>query len=417
LTATSGANQIALSWGASTGATQYQIYRGTGRSDSEANTPIHTTTGTTYTDTGLNNGTTYYYNVSATNSVGISPDCDEITAVPGGTNNPPPTPTGVAASPGNAMISVSWSSSNGATSYNIYRSTASGAEGTTAIATTTGLSFDNTGLSNGTKYYYKVSATNSVGTSGQSAEVSSTPAAGGPPPTPMNVSAAAGDSQVTVSYNASSGATSYNIFRSTTSGGEGTTAIATTANTSFTNTGLANGTTYFYKVSASNANGSSAQSSEVSATPAASGNSTAIDCGGVGAGSFVADTDFTGGTTLNHANTIDTTGVTNPAPVEVYQTARVGTFSYTIPGFVAGSSHTVRLHFCETYFSTTGSRTFNVSINGTQVLTNFDILVASGAKNKANVQQFTENANSSGQYVIAFTSVVNQSLVSGIEIL
>jgi hypothetical protein len=57
-----------------------------------------------------------------------------------------------------------------------------------------------------------------------------------------------------------------------------------------------------------------------------------------------------------------------------------------------------------------------VSLNGTQVLTNFDIVAAAGAKNKAVIEQFTENANSSGQYVITFTSVVNQSLVSGIEI-
>ena len=106
----------------------------------------------------------------------------------------------------------------------------------------------------------------------------------------------------------------------------------------------------------------------------------------------------------------------NPAPMAVYQSARVGNFTYTIPGFTAGSSHTVRLHFAETFFSSAGSRTFDVSINGTQVLTNFDIFAATGAKNKAVIEQFTENANSSGGYVITFTSVVNQSLVSGIEV-
>jgi len=130
----------------------------------------------------------------------------------------------------------------------------------------------------------------------------------------------------------------------------------------------------------------------------------------------MADMDFAGGTTINHANTIDLSKVTNPAPMAVYQTARIGNFTYTIPGFVAGSSHTVRLHFAETYFSTPGSRTFNVSINGTQVLKAFDIYAAAGGKNIANIQQFTENANSSGEYVITFTSVVNNALVSGIEI-
>jgi hypothetical protein len=131
---------------------------------------------------------------------------------------------------------------------------------------------------------------------------------------------------------------------------------------------------------------------------------------------FVADVDFTGGSMINHANTIDVSGVTGPAPAAVYQTARVGNFTYTIPGFAAGSSHTVRLHMCETYHTGAGQRTFNVSINGTQVLSAFDIFATAGATNKATVQQFTTTANASGQYVIQFTTVLDNSLVSGIEI-
>ncbi len=136
---------------------------------------------------------------------------------------------------------------------------------------------------------------------------------------------------------------------------------------------------------------------------------------------FVADEDFSGGATINHANTINTSKVTNPAPAAVYQTSRIATatvrsFTYTIPGLTAGSSHTVRLHFCETFFTTTGSRVFNVSINGTQVLTNFDIVAASGGQNIANVQQFTATADASGNITITFTSVTNNALISGIEI-
>jgi hypothetical protein len=131
---------------------------------------------------------------------------------------------------------------------------------------------------------------------------------------------------------------------------------------------------------------------------------------------YVADVSFSGGTPINHPNAIDVTGVTNPAPAAVYQTARTGNFTYTVPGFAASSSHTVRLHFAETYFSTAGSRTFNVALNGTAVLTGFDVFAAAGAKNKAVVRPFTQPANASGAYVITFTSVVNNSLVSGIEI-
>jgi hypothetical protein len=141
-----------------------------------------------------------------------------------------------------------------------------------------------------------------------------------------------------------------------------------------------------------------------------------IDTGGPGASPFVADEDFAGGSTIHHANPIDLSGVTNPAPTAVYQTARIGNFTYTVPGFAAGSSHTIRLHFAETYFTTTGSRVFDVSINGTQALTGFDIVATAGAGNKAVIEPVVENASPSGAYVIQFTSVVNNSLVSGIEI-
>jgi hypothetical protein len=100
----------------------------------------------------------------------------------------------------------------------------------------------------------------------------------------------------------------------------------------------------------------------------------------------------------------------------VYQTGRDANFTYTIPGFTANSSHTVRLHFAETYWSSAGSRVFDVSINGTQILTNFDIFAAAGAKNKAVIEQFSVPANSGGQYVIQFTTVKDNSLVNGIEV-
>jgi hypothetical protein len=141
-----------------------------------------------------------------------------------------------------------------------------------------------------------------------------------------------------------------------------------------------------------------------------------INSGGPAEGPFVADIDFAGGATISHLNNIDLSGVTSSAPMAVYQTARTGNFTYTLSGFNPQSSHTVRLHFAETYFSAAGSRTFNVSINGTRVLTNFDIFAAASGQNKAVIEQFTENASPTGDYVITFTSVINNALVSGIEI-
>jgi Malectin domain len=76
----------------------------------------------------------------------------------------------------------------------------------------------------------------------------------------------------------------------------------------------------------------------------------------------------------------------------------------------------VRLHFAETYWTAKGQRVFNVSINGTQVLSNFDIVGAAGAANKAVVEQFPVTSSATGTVTIQFTSVVDQAQVNGIEI-
>lgn len=235
---------------------------------------------------------------------------------------------------------------------------------------------------------------------------------------------AASSSQINLSWTASTSscAVSYNVFRSTTSGFTPSTSnriASALTGTTFSDTGLAASTTYFYLVQATNSGGTSGSSNQASATTqAGTAGPVQINSGGPAVSPFVADTGFAGGSTINHANTIDLSGVTNPAPMAVYQTARIGNFSYTIPAaaFAAGSSHTVRLHFAETFWSAAGSRVFNVTINGTAVLTNFDIFAAAGAKNKAIIEQFTVNANANGQYVIQFTPVKDNSLVSGIEI-
>ncbi len=245
---------------------------------------------------------------------------------------------------------------------------------------------------------------------------------GTPPQAPSNLAATAtSTSAITLSWTASptSGVT-YDLFRSTTSGftPSSSNQIASGATrTSFSDSGLTCNKTYFYLVEAANSEGTSTPSNQASATTQVCVWSLIqINAGGPAATPFLADKDFTGGGTIHHANTIDLSEVPNPAPMAVYQTARVGNFAYALPGFTTGSSHTVRLHFAETYFSTAGSRKFNVTINGARVLSTFDIFAAAGTKNKAIVKQFTLNANASGQYIVQFTSVVDQSLLSGIEV-
>jgi len=185
----------------------------------------------------------------------------------GGSSAVPPVPVGLVATAGNAQLSLSWTASNGATLYYVKRSTTSGGP-YTQISAPSATSYTDTGLTNGTKYFYVVSAYNSAGQSANSSEVSATPTAPSTPPAvPANLQATAGNAQVSLSWTASSGATSYHLKRSTTSG-SGYTQIAAPTATSYTDTGLTNGIVYFYVVSALNAAGESANSAQATATPA-----------------------------------------------------------------------------------------------------------------------------------------------------
>ena len=154
------------------------------------------------------------------------------------------------------------------------------------------------------------------------------------------------------------------------------------------------------------------------ALPASAAGSGGVDisAGGPAAAPFVADEDFTGGATAATTNAITTTGVTNPAPQSVYQHNRYGNFTYTVPGLTAGASYNVRLDFAEEYWTTAGSRTFNVLINGAQVLTSFDIFATAGGEFKAVAESFTATASSAGAVTIQFVTVKDNAQVNGIEI-
>jgi fibronectin type 3 domain-containing protein/lysophospholipase L1-like esterase len=275
LAATPGNAQVGLTWTASSGATSYNVYRGT-TAGGESTTAIATgVTTPSYTNTGLTNGTAYYYKVAAVNGSGTSAYSNEATATPSG-GSAPSSPTGLAATPGNAQVGLTWSTSAGATSYNVYRGTTAGGESTTAIATgLTSAAYTDSGVTNGTAYYYKVAAVNSVGTSGYSNEASATPTGGSVPAAPTGLAATAGNAQVGLSWTASSGATSYNLYRGTSAGEESGTAVATgITTTTYTDTGLTNGTAYYYKVAAVNSVGTSGYSNEASATPTSGGGTT-----------------------------------------------------------------------------------------------------------------------------------------------
>jgi fibronectin type 3 domain-containing protein len=262
LSAAAGNAQVVLNWTASSRATAYNVKRSitTGGPYAQISTP----TVPNFTDTGLTNGTAYFYVVSASNSVGQSANSAEVNATP--VPPPPATPTGLAATAGNAQVSLNWNASTGATSYHVKRSTASGSE--TQISAPASNSFTDTGLTNGTKYFYLVSAVNSGGESANSSEVNATPTApAAPPATPTGLQGTAGNAQVSLSWDASTGAMSYNVKRSTANGGPFSATLASPAVTNYIDTAVTNGTTYYYVVSAVNASGESANSAQASATP------------------------------------------------------------------------------------------------------------------------------------------------------
>ncbi|HEV8246347.1 MAG TPA: PA14 domain-containing protein [Polyangiaceae bacterium] len=142
-----------------------------------------------------------------------------------------------------------------------------------------------------------------------------------------------------------------------------------------------------------------------------------INAGGGAFSPFGADGFYAGGSTYGTGSSISTAGVSNPAPASVYQTERYGNATYTFTGLTALASHTVRLHFAEIFQSSAGSRLFNVAINGTTVLSSFDIFAAAGGANKAIVKEFTVAADSNGKIAIAFATVRDNAKISGIEIL
>jgi fibronectin type 3 domain-containing protein len=424
---------INLGWTASTAQSActtitYNVYRSTtaGFTPSSANQVASGLTTTAYSDTALNCGTSYYYLVVAADAFGSSAASSQATATtqPCPCSVAPTTPTGLSATAASTTATnLGWTASTapaGCTiTYSVTRNGASAASGLT------GTTFGDSGLTCSTAYTYTVVATDAFGSSAASSPATATTQAcpcSAAPPTPTGLSAtAASTSAINLGWTASTPPSNCTVTYSVTR--NGASAASGLTGTTFGDSGLTCNTGYTYTVTAADAFGSSAASSPASATTSACTTSVQINAGGAAVAPFVADVDFTGGATINHANTINLNGQPNPAPAAVYQTAHVAatagagtTFSYTIPGYTAGSSHTVRLHFCETFWTAIGQRVFNVSINGTQVLANFDVFKTAGGQNRALIQSFTANANSSGQYVIVFTSVTDKALISGIEI-
>ncbi|MCB9377572.1 MAG: pre-peptidase C-terminal domain-containing protein [Holophagales bacterium] len=420
LTATAGNNSASLSWSGSSGV--YDVYRNETGCNAGFTKVANDLSGSSYNDTAVANGITYYYQVvaqpSGNEAAASSPStCRTVTPTGGGTCTPPAAPTGVSANAtSQTAASVSWSASSGATSYAVFRSTTSGS-GYSQVGTSTSTSFSDSGLSCNTTYYYVIQASNGSCSSGNSSQASTTtqacsgggsvlangvpvtgisgaaaslqywtmevpagatnlsfqlsggsgdadmyvkfgsapttssydcrpylngnnesctfatPSAGTwhvmlrgysaysgaslvgsftetptctPPSAPTGVSAS-GSSQTaaSVSWSASSGATSYIVSRSSTSGGPYS-QVGTTSGTSFSDSGLTCNTSYYYVVKASNGTCESGNSSQASAT------TQACSSGGGVLANGVPETNVSGATGSQQFWTMDVpSGATN----------------------------------------------------------------------------------------------------------
>jgi hypothetical protein len=169
----------------------------------------------------------------------------------------PAAPTGLTAVPSSHTLALSWTApadgGSPITGYTVTYTPSGGAP--TSVATgSTAPSFTLGSLTNGTSYGVTVTATNAVGTGPDSAPVNATPDAS-VPSAPQSVSAVAGDGTATVSFAApvSDGGSAVTGFTVTASTGE----VVPAAGSPVVLTGLANGTTRTFTVTASNAKGTS----------------------------------------------------------------------------------------------------------------------------------------------------------------
>jgi hypothetical protein len=496
----SSSGRISIVWNAASGATSYNVYRST-TPGGEGTTPIGSTTSTSYMDTGLTGGppTLYYYKVAAVNGGRVSPQSVE-------TASPATPPT----SPGNGLVAgvsgngglVFYAKDGLGGGFDWFNATPSqcldcpdwfpqwltsqsgaltpgGTVVDMAYAETATLTFSNVvvpsaGLYNidfryafGPGLFPKVTnremglqVNGTVVTSRQRFpitgsfatyrhsfiqarlnagrntitqfavsdhgisrvdEVTVTAASGALPSDPANLTGVARSGQVALSWTASAGATAYNVYRGTVFDGLATTPIATVTSPSYSDTGVTNGTLYFYQVAATNSVGISGDTNQIAMTPMATGGTSgaaSINCGGGTAQPFLADTAFGSGAASSTTHAINTSDwLTSPVPPpSVLQSNRHGQMTYRMGGFTPGGSRSVTLYFVEHFWSAAGKRVFNVIINGNQVLTGFDVFADAGGQYIAVQRTFTTTASSSGEVVVQFVSGVDNPIVNGIVV-
>jgi acid phosphatase type 7 len=164
LAAAPGNGQVALSWTASAGATSYRVKRST--TSGGPYTLVASPASANYVDSGLVNGTTYFYVVSAVNDIGESADSSQVSATPAAPTVPAAPSNLTLSATSKKKIRLNWvDNSNNETAFKIERSTdgINFSQIATVVANT--VTYQNTGLTSGVRYYYRVRASNGAGDS------------------------------------------------------------------------------------------------------------------------------------------------------------------------------------------------------------------------------------------------------------
>lgn len=336
---------------------------------------------------------------------GIGPHTLRLAATAIQDTTAPGAPSGLTAKAGEANIALTWTANTepDLAGYHVHRSESqAGPYVKQTREPLSGTTLTQTGLQNGVTYWYRLSAVDRSGNEGGlSAPVSATPLAAVYSVTGTVTESGAPVANATVTV------------------GDQTTFTSSTG--TYSVTGLAGGT---YTVNAARTGYVVSAAKAVTLGPSATNvNFTAeataalgirIDCGGNGytsatAGKWLADTYVTGGSRFTYA----ARPISGTPDVALYTSVRYGkAFTYQIPA--PAGAYLVKIHLAECWSTTTG-RIFNLNINGTQVLSRFDIVGAVGP-NTLVVKSFATTSDGSG-ITLAFQDVQNDALVNALEVL
>ncbi|HPR63721.1 MAG TPA: hypothetical protein PK014_05815 [Thermoanaerobaculia bacterium] len=271
LLATPGCSAISLSWDPTPGAVSYRVFRSVNPDCSSGAGVVGSPTEATFNDSTANPGVTYYYKVEAMNACGPSTGYSncvsaQLLEIPG-------IPADVQAYGTCGGIMVQWTTVPGADTYEIYRTENSNCStGLTWIGSSDSIDFNDSTVTYGLTYYYKVKASNACGESGFSACDSDT-ADVGPPAPGAPYYPVVDCTSLTVSWDSIPGAVTYQVYRTDGSCGPGI-FLYEVMGTSYNDSGLSPDTEYSYYLIAKNLCGTSEQGScstvrtGVPATPA-----------------------------------------------------------------------------------------------------------------------------------------------------